>query len=136
MRAVKENEALEAAYRATRYEVGKLALRVGEPHPWLDHILDNRGLDHYAYLTAWNPRSRPTPREANERAMRALAAALDGWQYLRGVAVPDDDSWAPEPSYLVMGIGEADALDLARRFEQNAILVGERGGVPRLAWTE
>jgi len=40
--------------------------------------------------------------------------------------------WPAEPSLLVIGISRADAEAFGRRFEQNAVLFVERGGVPRL----
>lgn len=114
--------------------MGKLALRVGEPHPALDQILENRGLRHYAWITAANPRSARLDEAENRARNRALAARLDGWQYLRARTVPDDGAWPDEGGFLVLGMGPEDALELARAFEQNAILVGEVGGAPALAW--
>lgn len=127
-------EALDAAYRATSYRVGKLTLRVGEPHPWLDRLLEDRGLERYAYLTSANPASAPLPAAKNAVRMRALAEALAGFVVLRGVAEADDAAWEPEPSFLVLGISRDDAAALGRAFGQNAILVGKRGGAPELLW--
>lgn len=127
-------DALDAAYRATSYRVGRLALRVGAPHPWLDRLLEGRGLEHYAYLTAANPGSAPLPAAENAARMRALADALEGFVVLRGVAEADDGAWEAEPSFLVLGLSREDAAALGRAFGQNAILVGKRGGAPELLW--
>lgn len=127
-------DALDAAYCATSYRVGKLALRIGEPHPWLDRLLENRGLERYAYLTAANPGSAPLPAAENAARMRALSKELEGFVVLRGAAHADDGAWEPEPSFLVLGVSRDDAAALGRRFGQNAILVGERGGAPELLW--
>lgn len=128
------DERLDRAYRATSYRVGKLALRIGEPHPWLDLLLANRGLEHYAYVTAVNPGSVPLSAQDNARRMRALADDLAGFVTLRGSAVADDGAWEPEPSLLVLGISPGDAMDVGRRHGQNAVLVGRRGGAPELVW--
>lgn len=127
-------EALDAAYRATTYRVGRHSLRIGEAHPWLDHLLANRGLVHYAYLTAANPGSRALAPAENARRMRALEEELAGFVLLRGAAHADDGSWEPEPSLLVLGLSPDDATEIARRYGQNAILVGTRGSSPQLVW--
>lgn len=129
-----EREALDAAYRGTTYRVGKLELRIGEQHPWLDHLLANRGLVHYAYLTAANPASRPLPAAENAQRMDALEEELSGFVFLRGAAHADDGAWEPEPSLLVLGLSLEDASEIGRRYGQNAILVGMRGGSPTLVW--
>lgn len=134
-----ERARLERAYRATTYRVGSLALRVDTPTPpALDALLEGRGLDEYAYLTAVNPRSRPLPDAENRRRMAALRAALDedGWVYLLGEAVADAALWPPEPSLLVLGLPAARAVELARAFEQNALVVGRRGGAARLVFVD
>ena len=44
--------------------------------------------------------------------------------------------WPPETSLLVLGLPEPAAADLARRYEQNAILHGALGGPARLVWID
>jgi hypothetical protein len=46
--------------------------------------------------------------------------------------VDDDGEWPVERGYVVLGIDRHDAEILARRFEQNAILVGRVGNAPEL----
>jgi hypothetical protein len=128
---------LEPAYRATTYAAGlSIRLRVGQPHPFLDDMMAFRGIEEYAYLTAWNPGSKELPDEENRVRQDALRARLRGKHpVIEGVATADDGSWTEE-SLLVLGISRADALDLARSFGQVAILAGRRGGAPELAWME
>lgn len=128
---------LDAAYRATSYRVGgKLVLRVGERSPVLDHLLANRGLEEWVYLTAHNPASVELPPEENRARQKELVRRLAGYPCMLGEAVPDDPSWPPEASVLVLGIPRADALALAREFGQNAILCGTRGGVAQILWVD
>lgn len=128
---------LEKSYRATTYAAGlSLKLRVGQPHPFLDDMMAFRGLEEYAYLTAWNPGSKPLPEAENRARQDDLKARLKGKHPLvEGVATADDGAWREE-SLLVLGIPRADALDLARQFGQAAILAGRRGGAPEIAWVE
>ncbi len=130
-----ERARLTAAYEATTYAVGSLSLRIGAPHRELDALLENRGLTHYAYLTAANPRSQPLSDAENHKRQRKLMLQLaeDGWQALQGVAKGDAGDWV-EPSLLVLGIGPDDARAIGEACEQNAILVGELGGTPQLVF--
>jgi hypothetical protein len=42
-----------------------------------------------------------------------------------GEGVGDDPSWPPEKSYLVAGIHREVAIYLGKKYEQNAIVVGQ-----------
>ena len=133
-----ERALLENAYRATTYTASvPLLLRVGQRSVLLDAVLEEWKVEEWAYLTAWNPRSVPRPLAENNAAQDELVAALRarGLAVFHGVGVGDDGDWPPEPSVLALGIGRDDALALARKHGQAAILVGRRGGPAELAWT-
>lgn len=128
---------LDRAYRATSYRVGStLILRVGERNAVLDHLLADRGLDEWAYITAQNPRSVVLSPRENRARTEALLADVARYPVMLGEAVPDSGEWPPEASVLVLGIPREDALRFARRMEQNAILCGRRGGVAELVWVD
>lgn len=129
---------LEAAYLATAYTAetprGPLVLRVGRGNADLDRLLDERGVATWVYITAYNPGSVPTPDAENETRQRELRAAVEraGYAYFEGAGV--GEGWPAEPSLLVLGVSEAEAEELGRRFGQVAVVVGERGGAARLLW--
>ena len=134
--------ALAAAYRATLYEAETsagawIAIRIGAHSPVLDDLLAAAGADAWAFVTACNPRSNLLAPAANLARMARLEAAVAsrGLACLRGVGRGGDPGGPPEESLLVLGIAEADALALAREFDQHAIVVGTRGTAARLAWT-
>ena len=137
----REHTVLEAAYRATSYFVdgpgGRFALRVGRASPHADALAEAHGATTWAYITAHNPGSTPSPPERNEARQRELkrAVAEAGYRFYRGEGMGDNGAWPAEPSLLVLGIREADAAALARQFGQAAIVFGERGGPARLVWT-
>jgi hypothetical protein len=116
-------EKLEA-YRRTTYEAG-VRIRIGEQvsleAPW-------------AFVTAWNPGSGdPLPPDINDRRARELEREIeDRWQFRRGQGLPDDAGWTPEPSLLILGISQDDAITLGRRYGQNAIVVGAPESVAKL----
>lgn len=133
--------ALDAAYRATTYSAlfpdgARVALRIGEHSEPLDRLLAATGHDHWAFVTACNPRStRLDETENAERMARLVEIVRDrGLQSVPGEGRGDDDQWPAEPSLLVPGIEEPDAIALGRMFDQQAIVVGSRGSPPRLAW--
>lgn len=142
MAQVARRKALEPAYRRTVYRVfapgGAIDLRVGYRCPALDRLLAATGCTRWAFLTAWNPLSRPLPVWSNATRSRRLARALHGlgYRFLPGLGIPQEPGWRPEVSLLVLGMPAARALRIARRFGQNAIVAGRRGGRAQLLWCE
>jgi len=128
-------EELARAYRATTYAAAiPLRLRLGEPNPLVDALLDDLGASRYAFLTAWNPGAKPRSEAENREAQQRLMDALEGRPVFVGAGEADDGSWPPEPSLLVVGLACDEAVELGRRFGQVAIVVGEKGGAPQLVW--
>jgi hypothetical protein len=124
---------LEAAYRATDYRVddapgGPFVIRIGER---CDRLAD---VD-WAFVTACNPRSQRLSDEQNARRMTELETVVGGrWLFYPGHGAGRDGRWPPEPSLLIVGIVESDAVELARRFGQNAFVAGRAGEPARLVW--
>jgi len=133
---------LEQAYRATRYEIdttpGPIDLRVGVPSAPLRALHEARGVQGSSFLTAWNPRSTPLPEARNLVRQEALKRELEqgGYAWIEGRGVGADATWAPEPSVLVLGVSEPDAIALGRRHGQHAILWIGRDATPRLVWLD
>lgn len=133
---------LEAAYRATAYCVelpdGRACLRLGEPSPALAAALTARGTGQWAILCAANPGSRQLDEAENARRLGELLDLLRaaGHECWPGLNLADDGDWPPEASVCVPGLARVEALRLAARFGQNAILVGDAAGVPVLAWVD
>jgi Protein of unknown function (DUF3293) len=132
---------LGAAYRATSYCVdgpaGHFTLRVGQASPEVDALTAALPVPTWAFVTAYNPDSVPAPAERNAARQHALERAVTeaGYRFCGGEGKADDGAWAPEPSLLILGVGEEEAAELARRFGQAAFLFGERGQAARLVWT-
>ena len=133
--------ALEAAYHATLYRVlesplGAFVIRCGEPSPSATVLLAEQAVGQWAFITAENPRSGVLTSAANAERMRQLSAVIDAAGYLsypgRGEAAAGD--WPPEASLLVIGIDEAEALAIGRRFDEHAIVTGRRDEPARLVW--
>lgn len=132
------DDALVAAYRRTEYRVDDcgyaFVLHIDEPSDTLRDCHAAFGVRWSAFITAWNPRSAPTPRADNEAAMTRLEQALAtmGCCWLRGEGVDPGGDWPGEPSVLALGLDEAAAVALARRFDQYAIVCSGADATPRL----
>jgi hypothetical protein len=129
---------LEAAYRTTSYVVdgpgGRFAIRVGRVSPEADALA--AGGD-WLYVTAHNPGSVAAPPEQNAERQRELERVLAeaGYRFYRGEGRGDDGRWPPEASVLLVGVDEATAAELGRRFGQAAVVIGGGGRPARLVWT-
>lgn len=136
-----EHERLLAAYRTTRYVVRPHAstegveqvLRVGGLHPTLDAALLARGHREWAFLTAWNPGSRPRGKEENQREQERLTSQLvaGGWVVAPAIGEAEDCSWS-EQSLFIPGLPRAEAERFGRAHGQVAVLVGRTGGPAEL----
>ena len=98
----------------------------------LDRLLERHGVDRWAFITAWNPKSIELPRQENDRRQAQLLSRLANYIVVPGEGVGRDVTWAPEPSLLVLGISRKDAIRLGRAFEQLAIVAGHKGFPARL----
>lgn len=134
--------AIEAAYRAAVYRVDapgeSFDLSIGLAAPALDRLLARAGADRWAYVTAANPASLRLEEEENARRLARLDAeiARRGWRAIPGASLDPEGFWPAEASRLLLGVEEAAARALARRFGQIAFVAGERGAPPRLCWVE
>lgn len=131
-------DALQEAYLHTTYylEAGNdvLPLRIGKPDAQLDRLLAQHSCTTWAFISAWNPMSRPTPMPQNEAAHRCLAATVEaqGWPYYAGRGTGDRMDWPAEPGLFIFGIPLQAAIALGRAFGQLAIVAGVQGGAPEL----
>lgn len=131
---------LIAAYLDTNYVVcegdNRLVIRIQERNHELDEFLDKHGVREWVFITAFNPFSQQLSDEENKNRQSELCVYLESRElnYVPGFGEASDGSWIPEPSLLVLGIDREAAIELARKLEQNAIVVGNKGGKPELVW--
>jgi hypothetical protein len=125
---------LKEAYCNTRFTLFELPfeIKVGQLCPALDELLQKHGVKDWAYITAWNPRSKSLSEKENEDRQEDLKAMLKDYRLLEGEGIGADTSWPPERSALVLGIPKAEAANIGRKFEQNAIVVGRLGQTAEL----
>lgn len=133
---------LLAAYTATDFVVfdgeERWALHVGVASPRVDVLLNRHDATSATVVTAFNPRSRVLTPEANAARHHALVRLLEqrGLKFLLGEGRDPSGAWTPETECIVFGIPLAEGLEIARRFDQNAVVFIERGKAPRLEFPE
>ena len=121
------------SYRRTSFFADiphRICIRVGEENTDLEALLKDKSVRSWAYLTAFNPGgSDPLPLEENERRQYELEQIVAKTYRLlyRGEGIGDGGDWPPEASVLVLGIGREEAVELAERFGQRAIVFGKVG---------
>jgi hypothetical protein len=131
---------LDAAYRATTYVVdlpaSTLRLRIDEPCPALDDVLEDYGCAAWAFISACNPGSLALSASENATRHARLIEAVNqlGLQWHEGKGVADTPGWPAEASLLILGISHGEALALAARFGQNAIVFGAPREAVRLEY--
>lgn len=121
---------LVEAYRRTTFDAatpqGTVEIRPEQVSEDLEQFLDAGGLETWAHVTAYNPRSVRLTDDENARRHDDLRRALEvlGFAHYPGTG-RGDDGWT-EPGFLVLGISREDAAQLGEEFDQNAIVFGVR----------
>jgi hypothetical protein len=75
-------------------------------------------------ISAWNPMSAPTSVADNDIAHQQLLEVVANYPHFERAGVGDDGFWPPERSLLILGIDFDKAVELGRRFRQQAVVCG------------
>jgi hypothetical protein len=114
---------LLAAYRCTDYCVAGAVIHIGQRAPAIDRLLVRHRCREAVLITAWNPHSRRMPPGWNARMQRHLRQAVRRYFVLS--ASGGARGWTED--HLLVLMPAAQAAVLARRFNQNAIVMMRRG---------
>ena len=129
---------LQELYRQARYVVQdgdvRLTIRLDDENAGLNAFLRERGIESWAFMTAYNPWSTLLTEAENQARQNNLIAQLTeaGYTFLEGYGTGDD--WDPEPSLFVLDISRDRAVSIADDYEQHAILWGQTDGEAELVW--
>ena len=126
-----------AAYRSAIYRI--------DDEPPIDMMIDTRNdaaasllarhdVTGAVFVTAFNPFGRALEQNENATRQQALAAlvAQTGLHALPGAGIDPKGAWTSETSLLVLGADKETADELMIAFEQNAVVILDADGVPRL----
>ena len=135
------NRDLFDAYLSTSFVVDApgqvIRLRIGKPNPEADRLLSEGGVTTAAFITAWNPGSVPLSESENKQRQQLLQREIQqaGFHFFPGRGKGIQRTWPAEESVLILGISKPDAIALAERFGQLAIVWHERGQISMLLRT-
>jgi hypothetical protein len=127
-----------AAYEATHYRIGMDAkapvLRIGVRSDELARMHAEAGVACSLFITAWNPLGAQRPDAENQAAHEELRAELAARapRIVEGAGGEPGSDWPEERSFLALGIDEAEAGRLGRRFRQDAVVWIGADAVPKL----
>lgn len=130
---------LLAVYTVADYQIQaprRFTLHVGEASAPLMALHRQFRVETSAVITACNPGSERRDEQANALAHQRLVDAVSayGWPFVPAINRDPRGEWPDEPGLLVLGVNQAAALELGRRFEQSAVLFNIAEQPPRLLW--
>jgi hypothetical protein len=104
--------------------------------PALDSLMALHGVQCACYITADNPGSKKSTEEKNTKARQSLISALKRKKltFFTGQGRPDNGTWPPEESFLVLGMSFRETMALAEKFGQTAIVFIHRGSPAKLVF--
>ena len=131
---------LKAKFAQTDYIIDDdppLILKVGERSDALRALFASFGVETGAFITAWNPGGVATDLDTNYDRQAELLTEIEALRlnYFVGVGEHPSGDWREE-SYLVLGIDQTAANQLARQFNQAAYLWLPISGVPELQFID
>jgi hypothetical protein len=121
------NDELHRAFQETHfivYHQPPFTLRIGQPSPELDALLQASGYDCAAFITAWNPMCQTLDVTENQRRQQSLKSELDARDLiaLLGIGQHPSNGWPGEESILVLGLQFDAARALAKTYGQLAFV--------------
>ncbi len=131
-------EGLIEAYLKTEYRAvvdgAAITLRIGAQSSGILSLFEQSNTGCAAFITAENPYSEPQTPEVNAERQQQLGSDLSamGITYFPGEGRGEDPVWAPEASFLALDMDRQAAINLGRKYGQNAIVWVGSDGVPDL----
>ena len=124
------------AYKETDFVVydPAIVIKVNQANSLLDELLLKNQATAWAYITAWNPYSELTDKNLNEERNDQLRKDIRPYKFFEGEGVGSDLSWEPEKSFLIIGIDRKHAIEIGKKYRQNAIVVGNIYEAAELLW--
>lgn len=128
------DEKLLQAYTQGQYRIHepKIVFSVGHMPDNLRNYLSWVGCNHFAFITAYNPYSQELPLQENQQRNRYLLQDLSWYVVIYGAGGDVDGKREPEESFFVCHMDRETAMALGRKYEQNAILIGNSDEVELL----
>ncbi|WP_404396716.1 DUF3293 domain-containing protein [Idiomarina loihiensis] len=116
-------------YKNTDYwlAVGEktITLTIGQKNNAFDRLCERTGHTTGTFITAFNPQSQLLTKSENESRNKQLATHLEqiaDVYCFPGEGQDREKQWPPEASFMVLGLSQKTAIDLAQEYQQNALV--------------
>lgn len=134
-----DKEDLEGVYKNTNYIIldPEISLQCDRTNATMDEFMLKLGKRSWTFISAANPESLIQSAKINawQNTNLEIDIATSGLHYAYAIGKAKEGDWPEEPSFVVFDLGLDSAMKLARKYNQNAILVGRLDKVARLQWT-
>lgn len=114
------------AYRAADFKVNfdpEFILKIGVYSEQLSEIHKKNNCSVSAFVTAWNPLGKISSGAENQALHKSLKETVsDRYAVIDGIGCASSGKWHGEESLLIIGITREDAMELGRKYNQNAIV--------------
>jgi len=130
------NEVLKAIFKKVHYIIevpgGNLALKIDEINPRFDNFLKENSYTTWTFITPQNPHAQKTGVEENLRFLKEFFKEIEGRQFLKAHTETPGALWPEEQGACIFAVSLEEALKIARKFCQKAIVYGEIYHAPQL----
>jgi|AntRauMinimDraft_4_1070384.scaffolds.fasta_scaffold00667_9 hypothetical protein len=102
-----------------------ITLRIGRKNNDFNRLCECFGCTTGTFITACNPNSQRLTNDENKRRNKQLATRLEqisGVHCFSGEGQDRDKQWPPEASFMVLGLSQKTVIDVARQYQQNALV--------------
>jgi hypothetical protein len=108
------------------YKAGDFKIEIGSTHPLLDEFMGQSGAERWVVITAENPYGEEFPFFINKQRTGILRAELEENEllFLETVGESNLEEVPNENCFLVIGISIEQAVSIALRYNQDAIVTG------------
>ena len=108
------------------YKAGDFTIEIGSTHPMLDAFMEQSNAERWVLLTAENPNSEEFPFFINKQRTGVLRQELRDRAFLSIEAIGESnlEEIPNENCFLVVGISLEEAVEIALRYDQDAIVTG------------
>ncbi|WDE97038.1 DUF3293 domain-containing protein [Lentisphaera profundi] len=122
------------AYKATDYLVPEfdLCIKIDQLSRDLNDLCESRKISSWVFITAFNPQSKLLDLEDNQERNTALENDIKDYDFYHALGKPHDQKWPVEESFFIININLEQALLLAKKYQQNAIVFGLQNSEAKL----
>lgn len=128
------SETLITAYHATNYHVytePSFTLKVDQKSEQLLDLFHQKNCNSAAFITAHNPFSKTVSEVENNQRNEQLLKVIQQYETINGKGLSEDEQHG-EDSFLVLGLGPKESIEIGNQFEQNAIVWVGENAIPKL----